>query len=212
VHFLFNNAGLTTPSDVIGPIWETSLADCELMINVNLRGTIHGIKSFLPRMLAQDIECHIVNTASTSGLICTDRFGYYQMTKHGIVSLTETLYLQLTARGAKVGVSLLCPRLVKTRALEAAQQRHESLHGEGSLESMDRAGRRWFENLKRSMADAMNPAELVDMVFEAIQTGRFYILPLATVKEDVRVRMENILEDRNPSIAPTYIGGDLNKR
>src|SRR5215831_13355553 len=105
VHLLCNNAGVWTGAS----IWESTIADWEWVLGVNLWGVIHGVRFFVPVMLAQDTECHIVNTASIAGLIAYPGAGIYKVTKHGVVTLSETLYYELAERGAKVHVSILCP-------------------------------------------------------------------------------------------------------
>ena len=92
-------------------------------MGVNLWGVIHGVRAFVPLMLAQDTECHIVNTASMAGLISGPGLGAYKVTKHAVVSLSETLYHELAERGARVGVSVLCPGFVNTRIMESARNR-----------------------------------------------------------------------------------------
>jgi NAD(P)-dependent dehydrogenase (short-subunit alcohol dehydrogenase family) len=116
-HLLFNNAGVATS----GTVWESSLADWEWVIGVNLWGVIHGVRAFAPIMLAQDAEGHIVNTASLSGLISFPRGGAYAATKHGVVTLSEALHHELAERGERVKVSVLCPGLVQTRIVDCAR-------------------------------------------------------------------------------------------
>src|SRR5947207_7442153 len=108
VHLLFNNAGVGAGTTV----WESSLADWKWVLGVNLWGVIHGIHFFVPRMLAQDTEGHIVNTASMAGLLSGPGQSIYKVSKHGVVTLSETLYYDLTLRNASLKVSVLCPGLV----------------------------------------------------------------------------------------------------
>ena len=117
VHLLFNNAGVGAGIS----LWESTLADWEWTLGVNLWGVIYGIRAFVPRMLEQDTEGHIVNTASIAGLVSGPGLGIYRMTKHGVVTLSETLYHELALRGAKVKVSVLCPGFVNTRIMDCAQ-------------------------------------------------------------------------------------------
>ena len=119
VHLLCNNAGVGTEA----AIWESTLEEWEWVMGVNLWGVIHGVRAFVPHMLAQDTECHIVNTASMAGLISGPGLGAYKVTKHAVVSLSETLYHELAERGARVGVSVLCPGIVNTRIMESARNR-----------------------------------------------------------------------------------------
>src|SRR3984893_1138491 len=111
VHLLCNNAGVATEA----AIWESTLAEWEWVMGVNLWGVIHGVRVFVPIMLEQDTVCHVVNSASMAGLIAGPGLGAYKVTKHGVVALSETLYHDLAERAAKVKVSVLCPGFVNTR-------------------------------------------------------------------------------------------------
>ncbi len=123
VHLLFNNAGVAAGTTV----WESSLADWQWVLGVNLWGVIHGIHFFVPRMLAQDTEGHIVNTASSAGLVSSSGLGIYKVSKHGVVTLSETMALELAARGAKLKASVLCPEWVNTRITDAERNRPQAL-------------------------------------------------------------------------------------
>ena len=192
VHLLCNNAGVGTEAAV----WESTLAEWEWVVGVNLWGVVHGVRVFVPLMLAQDAECHIVNTASTAGLISGPGLGAYKGTKHGVVTLSETLHHELAERGAKVKVSVLCPGIVNTRIMESVRNRPGDLpptapRGPASEE-------RW-EALRRLVPAGMPAAQVADAVFEALRKDRFYILTHPEGKEAVRTRMEDILQERNPT-------------
>jgi NAD(P)-dependent dehydrogenase (short-subunit alcohol dehydrogenase family) len=120
VHLLFNNAGVFAAG---GPVWETPIADYEWQFAVNVMGVIHGIRTFVPILLEQGEESHIVNTASMAGLTTCPLSSAYYVSKHAALSLSETLYLELTQRGAPIGVSVLCPELVDTRIGNAERNR-----------------------------------------------------------------------------------------
>jgi len=193
VHLLCNNAGVATSG---AAVWESSLTDCEWVMGVNLWGVIHGVRSFVPIMLAQDTECHIVNTASLSGLISFPRGSVYAVTKHGVVTLSESLHHELAERGGKVKVSVLCPGLVKTRILDCARNRPERLAATAPMGPVAAAA---WETLRQQMQTAMPPAQVADAVFQAIREERFYILTHPEGKEWIRTRMEDILQERNPT-------------
>ena len=123
VHLLFNNAGVGAGTTV----WESSLADWQWVLGVNLWGVIHGVHFFVPRMLAQDSEGHIVNTASSAGLVSSSGLGIYKVSKHGVVTLSETLALELAAHGSKLKASVLCPEFVNTRIFDAERNRPQAL-------------------------------------------------------------------------------------
>ena len=112
IHLLCNNAGV----GVVRSVWESTLADWQWVLGVNLWGVIHGVRVCVPIMLAQDCDCHIVNVASISGLIVgPGSSSSYNVSKHGVVSLSETLYYELAQRGPKIHVSVVCPSFVTTR-------------------------------------------------------------------------------------------------
>ena len=192
VHVLCNNAGVGTEAAV----WESTLAEWEWVVGVNLWGVVHGVRVFVPLMLAQDAECHIVNTASTAGLISGPGLGAYKVTKHGVVTLSETLHHELAERGAKVKVSVLCPGIVITRIMESARNRPGDLAPTGPRGPASEE--RW-EALRRLVPAGMPAAQVADAVFEALRKDRFYILTHPEGKEAVRTRMEDILQERNPT-------------
>jgi NAD(P)-dependent dehydrogenase (short-subunit alcohol dehydrogenase family) len=193
VHLLCNNAGVGAGTT----IWESTLADWEWVLGVNLWGVIHGVRVFVPIMLAQDTECHIVNTASIAGLIAHPGAGIYKVTKHGIVTLSETLYYELAERGAKVHVSVLCPARVPTRILDSARNRPGALQNDptekgssGVIARRPAAG--------QAIPTEITPEQIADSVFTAIRENRLYVLTHPESKAWVRERMENILAEQNP--------------
>src|SRR5262249_54157721 len=153
VHLLCNNAGVATEAAV----WETTLAEWEWVMGVNLWGVIHSVRVFVPLMLAQDTECHVVNTASMAGLISGPGGGAYKVTKHGVVTLSETLHHELAERGAKVKVSVLCPGIVNTRILESARNRPG--HLPPAEPSGPTPGARW-EALRQLVPSGMPPGQV----------------------------------------------------
>ena len=196
VHLLFNNAGVGAGTTV----WESSLADWQWVLGVNLWGVIHGIHFFVPRMLAQDSEGHIVNTASSAGLIASSGLGMYKVSKHGVVTLSETLALELAARGAKLKASVLCHEFVYTRIFDAERNRPQALANAPEEQNMSpemvaavQAMRQWLAQ------EGMQPSQVAEMVFDAIRQEKFYILTHPTTKQVVQLRMEAILQERMPT-------------
>jgi len=195
VHLLFNNAGV----EVRGTIWEYTLADWEWIINVNLWGVIHGVKVFVPIMLEQQTECHIVNTASVAGLISGPGIGSYRVTKNGIISFSETLYHELKQRNAQIGVSVLCPSFVRSRLVEAERNRPAELRNpprKHPLSPHDQELLQWFQEQNKN---AMPPEQFADKVFKGIQQNTFYILTHPENNDAIKQRMEDILQQRNPT-------------
>ena len=188
VHILCNNAGVVCSR----PVWEHTLADWEWVLGVNLWGVIHGIRSFVPRMLAQGDECHIVNTASILGLVGGSGEGIYKVSKHGVVVLSETLADELAQKGANIQVHVLCPGWVRTGILESARNRPGTLQNpvEKSRDIVIGGSR----NTRAEMEAGLSPAEVAEQVYNAIQNGTFYIHTHPEHKAWVRERMARILE------------------
>jgi NAD(P)-dependent dehydrogenase (short-subunit alcohol dehydrogenase family) len=196
VHLLFNNAGVQTRKT----IWESTLADWEWVININLWGVIHGVRVFVPMMLQQQTECYIVNTASSVGLISGSGTATYRVTKHAVVSLSETLYLELQQRNAPIGVSVLCPSFVRSRLNEAERNRPTKLRnpsGKNPPTSEEQALERFFQKMNEN---GITPERCADLVFKAIQNNTFYILTHPELITVIQSRMENILQGRNPTL------------
>jgi NAD(P)-dependent dehydrogenase (short-subunit alcohol dehydrogenase family) len=199
VHLLCNNAGVGAGG---GPAWETPLADWQWAMGVNLWGTIHGIRVFVPIMLAQDTECHIVNTASCAGLLPVAA-GPYTVTKYGIVALSETLHRDLARIGAKVKVSVLCPGLVRTRFLDSERNRPVEYGGDGAVttSSPEEDEARWaaVEKAYPQLGGVLSPDDVAQTTFAAIRSEQLYVL---THREAliplIRARMEDIIHERNP--------------
>jgi len=192
VHLLFNNAGVGGG----GSVWGSSLEDWEWILGVNLWGVIHGVRTFTPLMLAQDTEGHIVNTASVAGLISAPGMGIYKVSKHGVVSLSETLSHELALRQAKVKVSVLCPGFVNTRILDSARNRPAGSPVPDTLEPADAAVR---EIVRQGIETGIPPNQVADIVFAAIREEKFYILTHPEYGAAIQLRMEDILQERNPT-------------
>jgi NAD(P)-dependent dehydrogenase (short-subunit alcohol dehydrogenase family) len=192
VHLLFNNAGIAAG----GSPWEATWNDWEWVIGVNLWGVIHGVKIFLPLMLAQKTECHIVNTASSAGLTAGGFSAPYSVTKHAVVALSESLYLTLQQRNSLVKVSVLCPSLVKTNIGTAERNRPAELQNEPIAASPQMlAGRAAFEAL---IAASMSPHQVAEIVFDAIGKEQFYILTDPKWTDVIRLRTTKLLQMENP--------------
>jgi NAD(P)-dependent dehydrogenase (short-subunit alcohol dehydrogenase family) len=196
VHLLFNNAGVAAG----GPPWEATWNDWEWVIGVNLWGVIYGVKVFTPIMMAQNCECHIVNTSSGAGLTAGGFSAPYAATKHAVVALSESLTLALQQRNSMVKVSVLCPGMVRTNIGNAERNRPEDLKNEPvPLSPEMEAGRAAFQAL---MAVSTPPGEVAEMVFDAIRKEQFYILTDPKWMEVIRLRTEKLVALENPE-SPT---------
>ncbi len=197
VHLLFNNAGVYAGERS----WETSLPDWQWMMEVNLWGLIHGIRTFVPRMLAQSGAAHIVNTGSIAGLTSPHPSAAYAVVKHGVVALSEQLHYELLMQRAPIRVSVLCPGWVQTRILDSERNRPQNLtppdFEEQSSAKLDE-DRAAFH---KGMEQGQSPEEIAEKVFDAIRSEQFYILTHPALKDSIQVRMENILGEKNPDLS-----------
>jgi short-subunit dehydrogenase len=152
-------------------------------------------------MLEQDTDCHVVNTASMAGFESSLGKAIYKVTKHGVVSLSETLYHELAHRGAKVGVSVLCPGWVNTRILESALERRR--RSQGDTAARDLSPERQARNAEylEAFRAGMAPAQVARLAFSAIREGKFYILTHPEFKGELRRRFREILDERNPALS-----------
>lgn len=194
VHVVCNNAGVGSG----GPMWELTTEDWEFCLRPNLWGVIHGVRVFTKHMIAQD-EGHIVNTASMAGLVSVPGMGPYNVTKHGVVTLSETLFHELAALGSKVGVSVLCPGHVNTRIWESDRNRPEELAATGNDLSSDEM-RETVEGFRALTAASLDPARVADQVLDAILDGTFYIHTHENHRAAVTARMQGILDGKRPAM------------
>lgn len=203
VHVLCNNAGVFAG----GRTWEAIGTDWEWVLGVNVYGVLYGIRAFVPIMLEQNEPAHVVNTCSMAGLINTPFSGAYNVSKHAALSLTETLYHELNTLETPVGVSALCPELIRTGI--GRSERNRPAH----LKRPDDSGtpeQEMVETVIRTSIDSgISPSVMADRVFEGIKEDRFYLL----AEEDTnwiaacRTRLDDIRERRNPTL--NAIGGAI---
>jgi NAD(P)-dependent dehydrogenase (short-subunit alcohol dehydrogenase family) len=197
-NFVFNNAGVGAG----GLVWENTIADWEWVLGVNLWGVIHGVRLFTPMMLDAakkdpSWQGHIVNTASMAGLLTPPNMGIYNVSKHAVVSLTETLYQDLRLVTDQVGASVLCPYFVPT----GISQSHRNRPGELPATRPTRS-----QLIGQAMSDKavssgkVTAADVAQKVFDAIGADQFYIFSHPTPKAlgNVTSRMEAITQIRNP--------------
>ncbi len=198
VHMVFNNAGVGAG----GLIWEHSIADWEWVLGVNLWGVIHGVRVFTPLMLEcakneEHYEGHITNTASFAGLLNAPNLGIYNVSKHAAVSLSETLYHDLQLIQAPIGVSVLCPYFVPTGISQSHHNRPDDVKENAELTTSQLAARTVVD--KAVSAGKVTAAEVAEISFDAIKEGRFYIYSHPHALASVRTRMDDIIEQRNPT-------------
>ena len=197
VHLVFNNAGVGAG----GLIWENTQADWEWVLGVNLWGVIHGVRIFTNLMLEcakQDpgYEGHIVNTASMAGLLNAPNMGVYNVSKHAVVALTETLYQDLALAEAPIGASLLCPYFVPTGISQSHRNRPGDL-ASGAITASQRASQAMSD--KAVSSGKVSAAKVAEKTFDAIRDGQFYVFSHPEALGNVQERMEDILTLRNPA-------------
>ncbi|MFO1274411.1 MAG: SDR family oxidoreductase [Rubrivivax sp.] len=209
-HFVFNNAGVGGG----GLIWENTLQDWEWVLGVNLMGVVHGVRSFVPMMLEAakrdpGYEGHVINTASMAGLVNPPNMGVYNVSKHAVVSLSETLYQDLRLVTDQIGASVLCPFFVSTGITRSERNRPADLAGSGPTKS---------QRLGQAMTDRavgsgkVTAATVAQQVFDALREQRFYIYSHPRALGSVQSRMEDLLQPRNPSdpfAAKPEVGAEL---
>ncbi|MCF8179344.1 MAG: SDR family NAD(P)-dependent oxidoreductase [Sulfuritalea sp.] len=196
VHLLCNNAGV----GLTRVTWEHSTADWEWVLGVNLWSVIFGIQHFLPKMLEQKDEGHIVNTSSVAGLLSTPGMAAYNVSKHGVVTISETLYGELLAAKAKVGVSVLCPAWVPTGIHESSRNRQDRFGDAAPAAGLSAAYEdRMGQAVKRGLLTA---ADMANEVFTAVGEGRFYVIPHRKINNAIQLRTEDIMNLRNPTQLP----------
>ncbi len=198
-HFVFNNAGVGAG----GLIWEHTLKDWEWVIGVNLMGVAHGVRVFTPLMLrAAEADPayrgHIVNTASMAGLLNAPNMGAYNVSKHAVVAMSETLHQDLALVSEQVQAHVLCPFFVPTGIHQSERNR--------PAEFADASGRPTRSQLiAQAMSDKavtsgkVSAAEVAQFVFDAMDEGRFYIYSHPKALASVQVRLEDVVQGRNPT-------------
>ena len=191
---VFNNAGVL----VGGPAWERPVEDWEWTIGVNLFGVVHGVKSFVPRMLARGEPARIVNTASVGGLMAGPLLAPYLVTKHAVVGLSECLFHDLATTGQPVRVSVLCPGAVATGITDSERIRPGHLRA-GTTEASPLAAA-FDAGLKDAIAAGTTPEAVAEFAFAAIAEDRFWILPDPIFREAVEARARSILDGTDPVI------------
>ena len=195
-HFVFNNAGVGAG----GLVWENTVEDWEWLLGVNLWGVIHGVRLFTPMMLdaaKQDpnYQAHIVNTASMAGLLTPPNMGIYNVTKHAVVSLTETLYQDLKLVSDQVSASVLCPYFVPTGINNSERNRPDALKPQVVTQSQ-LIGQAMSN--KAVSSGKVSAAQVAQMVFDAILADQFYIYSHPKALGNAQTRFDAIVHGHNP--------------
>lgn len=197
VHVLCNNAGVGAG---VWPGWTTTLDDWQWVLGVNLMGVVHGVRTFLPIMIEQGTEAHVVNTASVAGLIPGDALPY-STTKAAVVALSEGIHLDLQRGGYKPKISVLCPGFVNTNIFDSQRNRPPELGNISTPRTGPRAEaiREWF---REQIQQGLSPRAVGDKVLSAIQEERLYVLTHSEWHPHIERRMKSILSGTNPTPMP----------
>lgn len=191
IHLLFNNAGIA----VAGPLWTSTLDDWSWTLGVNLMGVVHGIRSFVPRMLVHGEEAHVVNTASIAGMVSAAGQGAYCVSKHAVVALSEVLHHELTMMRSHIGVSVLCPAMVPTGIADSGQTRPAE-YAQTNPHPMTKTV---ADMARQGVAKGkINAEQIAGITLKAVKEGHFYILPHEKTKFSIEQRVRHILEDKLP--------------
>ena len=197
-HFVFNNAGIGAG----GLIWENTVKDWEWVIGVNIMGVAHGVRVFTPMMLAAakaDLayEGHITNTASMAGLLNAPNMGVYNVSKHAVVALSETLYQDLRLVTNQISASVLCPFFVPTGITKSQRNRPGELQDGAQPTRSQLIGQAMSD--KAVGSGKVSAAQVAQFVFDAVAEKRFYVYSHPKALATVQTRLEDIMTQRNPT-------------
>jgi NAD(P)-dependent dehydrogenase (short-subunit alcohol dehydrogenase family) len=196
VHLLMNNAGVGGG----GYLWENTDKDWDWVLGVNLMGVVHGIQHFVPRMLEANrhgTPGHIVNTASMAGWLCAPLMGVYNVSKHAVVALSETLHHDLRLAQSTIGVTTLCPAFVPTGIADSHRNRPEALANPTPPTTSQRMAQAATE--KAVSSGRMTAEKVAQMTFDAVRTDRFYVFTHPQILPSVQARFEAALQGDAPA-------------
>jgi NADP-dependent 3-hydroxy acid dehydrogenase YdfG len=196
VDLFFNNAGVIS----VGTIWEQPLADWDWLLDVNVKGVLHGIKAFVPRMIEQDLPCRIVNTASIAGLLTVENSPAYVASKFAALSLTEVLDLQLQDVGAKLTAHVICPAIVQTDLDNCLRHRDPASYDANHpyYRTEDFIAR--SEIVAKSMPTGMPVTDAVEIIVAEVEKGTFYILTHPMYNPAITGRTAAIVAGARPAL------------
>jgi NAD(P)-dependent dehydrogenase (short-subunit alcohol dehydrogenase family) len=191
VHVLCNNAGILPPG---APVWKEPLSTWQWTLSVNFFGVLYGVQAFVPRMLKENQEAHIVNTASLAGLTTRPLMSAYNVSKHAVVALSECLYAELLLTTDRIHVSVLCPAFAKTRLAESARNTPQGVQVDPA------ASFGFYDALKHIVDEGTPPEEIAAQVVTGIRGNRFWILTHPELDHGIRDRFESMLARKNPPL------------
>jgi len=187
-HVLVNNAGV----GCVNSAWDTSVAEYERVIGVNLFGVVHGVRAFVPRMIASGEPGHVLNVASAAGLLAVPGLAAYCASKFAVVGFSEALFHDLRVRSTRVGVSVLCPSWVKT-GLAMGEPAEDA-------RPLDAAAQATYRTVTQAVNDGIDAKSVAGMALDAVEADRFYVLTHDTTRTGVSVRSADLLDGRSPRL------------
>ena len=200
VHVLCNNAGVGGGT-MSTPLWELPDREWDWVLGVNFTGVLHGIRAFVPRMVANGEEGHVVNTASVAGLITGGAGVPYVVSKHAVVALTEMLYKEFKSKGLNLSASVLCPGVINTSILDSERNRPAEFGPAADRSKLTPEEAGIMEMIRTFFKNGIQPEEVAAHVVNAIREDTFYILPAQDdVLAAVDARMSDLLARRNPAV------------
>ena len=194
VHLLFNNAGVIVQNSYI---WESTAAEWDWNLKVNMLSVVNGIRVFVPIMLKQDCEGVIINTASEAGFTSHPNMSMYKVAKYGVVTLSETLYHELNQKSDKVKAVVVCPGIVNTRLMDSTPPTYlkEDIHAK----TMDDGEMSRYQKQCKALLNGMPPHCIPDDIFKAIRENKFYVFTHPGWQDRIQTRINDILEKKNPT-------------
>ena len=207
VHVLCNNAGVAVPG-LMAPAWMSSVADWQWILDVNVMGVLHGVRAFVPRMIAGGQPGHVVNTASVAGLMTASN--PYHVSKHAVTCMTEGLYKDFKRLAPQLSASVLSPGLINTDIMKAERNRPAEQGPATNLAGLPPAVQQAVQQFSQALETGYDPAFVAQAVADAIRADRFYVIPAQQPLQDmIDVRMNDILQRRNPTLAtPLFAPAD----
>jgi len=196
VNLLINNAGVGGG----GYVWENTARDWQWVMGVNLMGVVHGVQHFIPRMLQANQNgepAHIVNTASVAGWLAAPLMGVYNVSKHAVIALSETLHHDLRLAQSTIGVSVLCPAFVPTGIAQSIRFRPAELLNAEELTASQRIAQAASE--KAVASGKITAEEVAQQTFDAVRDNRFYVFTHPQILPSLRARFDAVLGGAEPA-------------
>ena len=194
VHLLINNAGVAGAAST----WKSTREDWEWVLGVNLFGVANCLREFVPLMMENEDECHVVNTASLAGLLPFHPDAAYHASKHAVVAMSENLYYDMLSDGGRVGVSVLCPGWVATSIVDASRNRPQRLATPNDNRDANERRKKKELRFREYVRNGMPPEELAEITLRAVRERRFYVLSTREQIGLVMRRAQAIVSGRNP--------------